>query len=162
MITTYTETTTDLKVNKIDRETFDTLSAQRITPKELWFITSADSVVVDIDKIGVSRDWTPEISALSSEIEDVESQIQDISSATDISAIQERLDEVDSQLSAVNEQMVEMSALADYIEDLSAFSDLSAIEAMVDGKRDYSDLSYDIVETSSVAVPFEVSAMAEA
>ena len=55
-----------------------------------------------------------------------------------------------------------MSALADYIEDLSAFSDLSAIEAMVDGKRDYSDLSYDIVETSSVAVPFEVSAMAEA
>ena len=55
-----------------------------------------------------------------------------------------------------------MSALAEYIEDLSAFSDLSAIEAMVDGKRDYSDLSYDIVETSSVAVPFEVSAMAEA
>ena len=65
-------------------------------------------------------------------------------------------------MSAVNEQMAEMSALADYIEDLSAFSDLSAIEAMVDGKRDYSDLSYDIVETSSVAVPFEVSAMAEA
>ena len=72
MITTYTETTTDLKVNKIDRETFDTLSAQRITPKELWFITSADSVVVDIDKIGTSRDWTPEISALSSEIDSVE------------------------------------------------------------------------------------------
>ena len=37
-----------------------------------------------------------------------------------------------------------MSALADYIEDLSAFSDLSAIEAMVDGKRDYDDLTYDI------------------
>lgn len=72
MITTYLETDLDLKVNKIDRETFDTLSAQQISPKELWFITSADYVVVDIDKIGVSRDWTPEISALSSEIEDVE------------------------------------------------------------------------------------------
>ena len=84
MITTYTETITDLKVNKIDRETFDTLSAEQIVPQELWFVTSADTVVVDIDKIGVSRDWTPEISALSAELDDVESQIQ----ALDLSAIQ--------------------------------------------------------------------------
>lgn len=42
----------DLTVNKLDRETFDLLSAEQISPKELWFITSADSVVVDIDKIG--------------------------------------------------------------------------------------------------------------
>ena len=69
MITTYNETITDLKVNKIDRETFDTLSAEQISPKELWFVTSADSVVVDIDKIGVSRDWTPEISSLSTDID---------------------------------------------------------------------------------------------
>lgn len=41
-------------------------------------------MVVDIDKIGVSRDWTPEISALSSEIDDVENQIQEL----DLSAIQ--------------------------------------------------------------------------
>lgn len=52
MVTRYRQTITDLKVNKIDRETFDTLSAEQISPQELWFITSADSVVVDIDKIG--------------------------------------------------------------------------------------------------------------
>lgn len=71
MITTYNETITDLKVNKIDRETFDTLSAEQIVPQELWFVTSADSVVVDIDKIGTSRDWTPEISALSADKRDL-------------------------------------------------------------------------------------------
>ena len=56
MITTYTETTTDLKVNKIDRETFDTLSAEQITPHELWFVTSADTVVVELDKY-VTSAW---------------------------------------------------------------------------------------------------------
>ena len=56
MITTYTETTTDLKVNKIDRETFDTLSAEQITPQELWFVTSADTVVVELDKY-VTSAW---------------------------------------------------------------------------------------------------------
>ena len=60
----------DLTVNKLDRETFDALSASQISPKELWFITSADSVVVDIDKIGTSRDWTPEISELSADKRD--------------------------------------------------------------------------------------------
>ena len=55
--------------------------------------------------------------------------------------------------------MAEMSALADYIEDLSAFSDLSAIEAMVDGKRDYDDLTYDIEEVSSIPDPFTTDKM---
>ena len=56
MITTYNETITDLKVNKIDRETFDTLSAEQITPQELWFVTSADTVVVELDKY-VTSAW---------------------------------------------------------------------------------------------------------
>ena len=131
MITTYNETITDLKVNKIDRETFDTLSAEQIVPQELWFVTSADTVVVDIDKIGVSRDWTPEISALSAELDDVESQIQEL----DISAIQQELSSVQDELSAMEE-------LADYFESLSAVADLSAVEELVEGKRDYDDLTY--------------------
>ena len=54
-----------MNVNVLPRDIYEELSAQeRIAPQELWFVTSADSVVVDIDKIGVSRDWTPEISAL--------------------------------------------------------------------------------------------------
>lgn len=56
MITTYSETDLDLKVNKIDRETFDNLSAEQISPKELWFVTSADSVVVELDKY-VTSAW---------------------------------------------------------------------------------------------------------
>ena len=62
----------DLTVNKLDRETFDTLSAEQISPKELWFITSADSVVVDIDKIGSGggHDYGPEISELSADKRD--------------------------------------------------------------------------------------------
>ena len=66
---------------------------------------------------------------------------------------------MDASISAVNEQMAEMSALADYIEDLSAFSDLSAIEAMVDGKRDYDDLTYNLTSTSAVVEQFDPSKM---
>ena len=74
-----------MNVNVLPRDIYEELSAQeQITPQELWFVTSADSVVVDIDKIGVSRDWTPEISALSAELDEVEGQIQ----ALDLSAIQ--------------------------------------------------------------------------
>ena len=62
-----------MNVNVLPRDIYEELSAQeQITPQELWFVTSADTVVVDIDKIGVSRDWTPEISALSAELDDVE------------------------------------------------------------------------------------------
>ena len=60
-------------------------------------------------------------------------------------------------MSAVNEQMEEMSALAEYIEDLSAFADLSAIEAMVDGKRDYDDLTYNLTSTSTIVEQFDPS-----
>lgn len=146
MITTYTETNTDLKVNKIDRETFDLLSAQQISPQELWFITSADSVVVDIDKIGVSRDWTPEISALSSEIDDVENQIQGL------------------DLSAIQQELSSMEDLADYFESLSAVADLSAVEQLVDGKRDYDDLTYNIttpaeaLDISKFSDPWDIDA----
>ena len=74
-----------MNVNVLPRDIYEELSSQeRISPQELWFVTSADTVVVDIDKIGVSRDWTPEISALSAELDDVESQIQEL----DLSAIQ--------------------------------------------------------------------------
>lgn len=55
--------------------------------------------------------------------------------------------------------MAEMSALADYIEGLSAFADISAIEQMVDGKRDYDDLTYDITEVSSIPDPFTTDKM---
>ena len=41
-----------MKVNVLPRDIYEELSAQeRIAPQELWFVTSADSVVVDIDKI---------------------------------------------------------------------------------------------------------------
>ena len=62
---------------------------------------------------------------------------------------------MDASISAVNEQMAEMSALADYIEDLSAFSDLSAIEQLVEGKRDYTDLTYN---QDSLALTSQLSA----
>ena len=107
-----------LVANKITRNIYEELSAQgQLQERELYFITSADSVVVDIDKIGTSRDWTPEISALSSEIDDVENQIQEL----DLSAIQQELSATQATLSAMEE-------VAEYIEGLSAVADLSAVE----------------------------------
>ena len=138
-----------MNVNVLPRDIYEELSAQeRIAPQELWFVTSADSVVVDIDKIGVSRDWTPEISALSSEIDDVESQIQGL----DLSAIQQELSSTQATLSAMEE-------VAEYIEGLSAVADLSAVERLVEGKRDYEDLTYNLTSTSAVVEQFDPSKM---
>ena len=55
-----------MNVNVLPRDIYEELSAQgRISPQELWFVTSADSVVVDIDKInqGGGQTSTPYIFA---------------------------------------------------------------------------------------------------
>ena len=65
-----------MNVNVLPRDIYEELSSQeQITPHELWFVTSADTVVVDIDKIAASRDWTPEISSLSTDIDVLSAQL---------------------------------------------------------------------------------------
>lgn len=65
-----------MNVNVLPRDIYEELSSQeQITPQELWFVTSADTVVVDIDKIAASRDWTPEISSLSTDIDVLSAQL---------------------------------------------------------------------------------------
>lgn len=61
-----------LVANKITRNIYEELSAQgQLQERELYFITSADSVVVDIDKIDSGgTDYGPEISELSADKRD--------------------------------------------------------------------------------------------
>lgn len=62
-----------LVANKITRNIYEELSAQgQLQERELYFITSADSVVVDVDKIGSGggHDYGPEISELSADKRD--------------------------------------------------------------------------------------------
>ena len=112
------ETKMQLVVNKLTRQAYDELSSlSALNERQLYFITDQPYVAVDISAIG-KVDLEPieaDLSALSSSMVLMEGQIQDISSSTDISAIQERLDEVDEQMSAIDAQMAEMSAFADYI-----------------------------------------------
>lgn len=52
-----------------------------------------------------------------------------------------------------------MEEIADYFESLSSVADLSAVEQLVDGKRDYDDLTYNLTSTSAVVEQFDPSKM---
>lgn len=99
------ETNMQLVVNKLTRQAYDELSSlSALNERQLYFITDQPHVAIDISAIG-KVDLEPieeDISELSSSMALMESQIQDISSATDISAIQERLDQVDEEMSAID------------------------------------------------------------
>ncbi len=99
---TYEDSKVDLTINQIDRDTFDYLSA--IEPNQLYFITSADTVVVDCDMTAQFEQWSEEM---------------------------------------------------DYILGLSAVQELSSVQQMVDGKRDYSDLTFG--ESDSLVLSSELS-----
>ena len=46
-----------MNVNVLPRDIYEELSSQeQITPQELWFVTSADTVVVELDKY-VTSAW---------------------------------------------------------------------------------------------------------
>ena len=104
-ILTSHDTNQPLVVNKVTRDIYEELSSQdRIQQKQLWFITSADNVVVDCDMTSQFEQWSEEM---------------------------------------------------DYILGLSAVQELSAIQQMVDGKRDYSDLTFG--QSDSLVLSSELS-----
>lgn len=52
-----------------------------------------------------------------------------------------------------------MEEVAEYIEGLSAVADLSAVEELVEGKRNYDDLTYNTVSTQIEYEQFDSSLM---